>query len=184
MDLTLTKEYIDRVGSPVYLSKWAIGSSYLNYNNASTHFWEPLNNSLTHANAFRAYGQSMRNWWKAMAVHQAAGRVPDIKALIWFQGEQDATVEAYANSYSANGVIFFQNLQAELGYGQNLKKFICRIHINGSETYESTVRTEQATLAAALTNATLIDTDGFSAPDVHLDYTGQLDLGTYLAGLI
>lgn len=185
-ELTMTKEYIDANGGSLYLHKWAIGSSYLNFHSGAA-FWHPTTGGLSQLNTNRVYMLSMRNWWKSMVVHQTAGRKPDIKGLVWFQGEQDATVESYANAYSSNGQQFFAELQPELGYAQNLKKFICRIHIDGSETYEATVRSEQATLASALTNATLIDTDSYetrSGDGVHLAAQGQLDLGTYLASLL
>lgn len=185
-ELTLTKEYIDRAGGSVYLNKFALGSTYLNFHSAAS-FWHPTTGGLAQSNTLRMYGLSMRNWWKSMAIHQAAGRRPDIKGLIWFQGEQDATVEAYANAYSSNGQTLFAELQPELGFAQNLKKLICRIHINGSETYETALRSQQAALVAALTNATLIDTDSYgtrSGDGVHLSAQGQLDLGTYLSTLL
>lgn len=183
-ELTMTKEYIDRVGGAVYLSKFAQGSSYLNFHSGGA-FWHPTSGGLVQNNSTRLYGTAMRNWWKAMAIHQAAGRRPNIIGIVWFQGEQDATVQAYADAYSSNGQTLFAELQKELGFDVTLKKFICRIHINGSETYEATLRTQQSLLVASLTNAVLVDTDSYGTrigDGVHLSFQGQLDLGTYLAG--
>ena len=103
----------------------------------------------------------------------------------WFQGEQDASVEAYANAYSANLQIFYTEKTQEMGLPIPVKKFM-RIHINGSETYESIVREQQALAAAAISGATLIDTDSYGTrvgDGIHLSVTGQIDLGVYLASI-
>lgn len=185
-ETALGKEYIDRVGGSVYICKYALGSTNLAVAPLPG-FWHPTNNSIVQNSALRMFGLMMCNWWQAMRAFQQAGLRPDIKALDWFQGEQDATNQADAEAYSANGVIFFNELEKELGLGTGLKKLISRIHINGSETYESTLRAQQAILVASLSNAQLIDTDSFATragDGVHLSITGQLAQGAYLATLI
>lgn len=186
-ELTLGKEYIDRVGSPLYMNKYATGGTNLAYS-ASLGYWHPtVYTTRAHNSQSRLFGQSMENFWQSLRVHQAASRKPDIKGIFWFQGEQDATTQADAEAYASNGVILFENFEKEMGCGTGLKKLICRIHINGSETYESTVRSQQATLVSSLTNATLIDTDSYgtrTGDGVHLSFQGQLDLGTYSSTLL
>jgi hypothetical protein len=184
-ELSMMKDYLDRVGGTVYLSKYSRGSTFLNYDASTTDFWHPIDGGLAHNNAHRMYAQSMLNWWKALQVHQAANRIPSIKGLVWYQGEQDATVQAYSDVYSAAGVAFFNQLEPELGYKVNtLKKIIMRLNASCTSTYTSTVRTQQATLVSTLQNATMVDTDSYGLRGgdvVHLSYQGQLDLGTYLA---
>jgi hypothetical protein len=185
-EVTLGKEYLDRTGRDIYIMKYALGSSYLAFHNNVTPHWNFVDNTVTPINANRLYAKSMTNWWLSMRAHQIAGRKPVLKGLEWFQGEQDATVQAYAEAYAANLQIFFAELRRELGIPAPVIH-VMRIHINGSETYETTLRAQQATGAAAITGATLIDTDGFATragDGVHLGVTGQLDLGTYLAGLL
>lgn len=184
-EVTLCKEYLDRVGGSVYLHKYAIGSSMLEYSGVTTH-WDPTDETPTHNNTNRCFGNDMRNWWKSMVVHQTNSRRPNIIGDIWFQGEQDATIEANANNYASNLVSFFSVSDAEQGFSSS-KKLICRIHINGSETYESTVRAQQAIAAAQISGAQLIDTDSYDTrggDGVHLAVTGQLNLGTYLSTLL
>lgn len=185
-ELTLCKEYLDRVGGSIYLHKYALGSTMLEYSGVNAH-WDAKDETPTHNNTNRCFGNDMRNWWKSLVVHQTNSRKPVVIGDIWFQGEQDATIEANANAYSANLIDFFSTSDAEQGVRTTSKKLICRIHINGSETYESTVRAQQAIGAAAISGATLIDTDSYGTrvgDGVHLSFQGQLDLGTYLAGLL
>lgn len=183
-EVSMCKDYIDRTGGSVYLMKFALGGSYLNYHNTTSSFWDPLNNSLIQSSEFRLYAQSMLNWWKSLAAHQAASRKPNMKGLVWYQGEQDATVEAYANSYATNGENLFTELRKELGVG-NAKAFIVRIHSGigvVAQPYRDNVRAQQDALAGSLTNAVLVDVDGYTLrDDAHINVNGQLSLGTSLA---
>lgn len=183
-ELTLTKEYIDRVGGVVYLNKWALGSTPLAVNGANF-TWNALDETLTQLNSNKGFNVEAKNWWVSIRVHQLAGRVPVVIGDIWFQGEQDAMVQSWAEAYSTNLVNFFDTSDKEAGVSG--RKFICRIHINGSEVYESTVRSQQATAASLISGATLIDTDSYGTrigDGVHLSFQGQLDLGTYLSTLL
>lgn len=183
-ELTLTKEYIDRVGGSVYLHKWALGSTMLEYSGVNAH-WDATDETPTHNNTNRCFGNDQRNWWLSLRAHQTASRRPNIIGDVWFQGEQDATIEANANNYSSNLVSFFTLSDNESGFSG--RKFICRIHINGSETFESTVRAQQATAVSLISGATLIDTDSYgtrAGDGVHLSFQGQLDLGSYLSTLL
>lgn len=186
-EITLCKEYLDRVGGSVYLHKYALGSTMLEYSGVNAH-WDPTDETPVHNNSNRCFGNDMRNWWKSMVVHQTNSRRPNIIGDIWFQGEQDATIQANADNYSANLQAFFPISDAEQGVRTTSKKLICRIHINGTDTYKTTVRAQQALASAAISGATLIDTDSYGTREpgdgVHLSVSGQLDLGTYLASLL
>lgn len=186
-DVTLGKEYEDRTGRPLYIIKYATGGTNLAYS-ATLGYWHPTAYiTRAHNSQSRLYGQLGQNFWAAMRVMQAAGIKPNIKALIKFQGEQDATTQADAEAWSANCQLFYQHLEEELGFGISKKKLICRIHINGSETFETTLRAQQALAVSALTNATLIDTDSLATrvgDGVHIGVQGQLDLGNILQNLL
>jgi hypothetical protein len=186
IDAVLCKEYLDANPGTIYLQKWALGSTMLEYTGIAPGHWDAKDETPVHNNTNRNFANDQRNWWKAMRVHQLASRKPVIIGDIWFQGEQDATIEANANAYSSNLIDFFATSDAESGIAST-KKLICRIHINGSETYESTVRAQQAIGAAAISGAQLIDTDSYGTrggDGVHLSVTGQIDLNTYLATLL
>jgi hypothetical protein len=185
-ELSMCKDYIDRVGGSVYLMKYATGGTNLAY--LAGGYWHPTDyhsGGVAHNSQNRLYGQSTENWWQSLRIHQAAGRIPQIKGIVWYQGEQDATNSPDANNYSANGVILFTTLTPELGFAiGSVKKFIMRLNIFCNSTYTSTLRSQQATLVSSLSNAVLVDTDSYGLRGgdiVHLSYQGQLDLGSYLA---
>lgn len=182
-EVTFGKEYKDITGRDIYIMKYALGSTSLAFQTSTTGHWSFTNNTVTPASTFRMYGLNMRNWWLSLRAHQVAGRRPTLKALLWFQGENDATNQPNADAYADNLVGFFAELRRELGIPSPILK-IMRIHINGSETYESTVRAQQAIAAAAIPGAEMINTDIFQSragDGVHLGVTGQLDLGVALA---
>jgi hypothetical protein len=179
----LCKEYLDTSGGSVWLNKYAIGSSWLEYN--ATRHWDPLDNTMTHNNTSRLFGQMGRNWWRQMRVHQAASRRPSILGIVWHQGEQDATNLTTANNYQQNLIDFVRELRAEIGYEQAISPvLLCRLHDELSETYTSTVRTAQAAAAAIIPNCEMVDLDGFeirSGDNAHLSVNGQIALGQHLA---
>jgi len=185
IDAVLCKEYLDANPGTIYLQKYALGSTMLQYSGVNAH-WDPKDETPVQNNTNRCFGNDQRNWWRALRVHQLASRKPIIIGDIWFQGEQDATIEANANAYSENLIDFFATSDAESGI-DSTKKLICRIHIDGSETYETTVRSQQAIAVAAIAGAQLIDTDNYgtrAGDEVHLSVIGQIDLNIYLATLL
>lgn len=179
----LCKEYLDANGGSVWLNKYAVGSTSLAYQVGG--HWSPTDNTQVHSATARHFGQSMYNWWLAMRVHQLASRKPDVRGIVWHQGEQDASIEAMANAYQANLESFVDCIRAEIGFSAaNAKMFICRLHDECPETYTSTVRAAQVAAAAAKANCQLVDLDSYeprSGDPVHLSYNGQHALGQYLA---
>jgi hypothetical protein len=185
-ELTLGKEYIDRVGGSVYIVKVALGSTWLTYQATANGYWSPTANNDNHNSGLRRFGVAGRSWWQAMRVWQQAGQRPDLKAIIFHQGEQDATVEAIADQWAASAVILFDELDGELGCGATAPRFVCRIHVNAPETYTPNVRTQQDNYVNSDDRSTLIDTDALMTrpgDPVHLGYLGQLELGEILADL-
>lgn len=181
-ELTLGKEYIDRVGGSVYLIKTALGSTWMT-NSGSGAFWEPTNNSLAHSNQNRWYNISMRSWWLAMRVLQQASQRPTLIGDIFYQGEQDATNETIANLWAESAAIFFTESDKELGVSG--KKLVCRVHTSIPEPFKTIIRTEQDGFVPTLANSELVNVDTYATrvgDPVHLGPQGQLDLGTYLAG--
>jgi|SRR5688572_3205326 len=179
-ELTLGKEYIDRVGGSVYIVKVALGSTWMTYQATANGYWSPTANVDNQNSGLRRFSVAGRSWWQAMRVFQQAGLRPDLKAIIFHQGEQDATVEAVADQWAASADVFFDELDAELGTGQTPPRLICRIHSGNPEPYTNNVRTQQDNFVSSCDRCVLIDTDALGTrpgDSVHLSYQGQLDLG-------
>lgn len=180
---TLGKEYLDRTGNNVYIFKTALGGTNLAYS-ASVAYWDPVNNTNVHNSQSRLFGVSGNNWWQSMRAHQAASRRPNMKGIVWYQGEQDATNSPDANAYAANGLIFFNELKKEIGVGAP-PIFVIRIHAAidiGAQPYRDTVRAQEATLVSSISNATLVSVDSYTLQDgAHINITGQLALGQVIA---
>lgn len=182
-ELTMCKEYIDRVGGSVYLVKVALGATWMTADTTANGFWDATDNSLVQGNQRRRYAVGMRSWWEAMRVWQQAGQRPNLIGEVFYQGEQDATNEAKANLWQETALIMFTELDKELGVSG--RKFICRVHTDIPETYKAIVRSEQEALVIILPNSELVNVDSYATrvgDPVHLGPQGQLDLGSYLAG--
>lgn len=182
METALTKEYIDRVGGEVYLHKWALGGTQLEYTASAPGHWDAFDTTPVQNNGNRNYANAMRNWWLAMRAHQIAGRRPNIIGDIWYQGEQDATNSTNANNYSANLQAFVSQSRREMGLEG--KFYLCRLHIDCPETFASTVRAQQELAQPLIPNSVLVNTDPYGTrggDPVHISVTGQLALGTFIA---
>lgn len=182
-ELTMGKEYIDRVGAPLYIVKVALGSTWMTYQATANGYWIPTANVDNQNSGLRRFSVAGRSWWQAMRYFQQAGFRPDLKAIAFHQGEQDATVEAVADQWAASATIFFDQLDLELGTGQTPPRLVCRIHVNAPEPYTDNVRTQQDNYVNSDDRSVLIDTDALMTrpgDSVHLGYQGQLDLGNLL----
>lgn len=174
-EMSVGKDYIARVGGSVTLYKYAAGSTALSTLTASN--WAPA----TLASLARGF---MYQYWLTRYAMQQLGQRPNPLAMCWFQGEQDATDLTSANAYEANLTEFIASLNGQLS--GVIDWYICRLANEGTTgAYLATVRTAQAAVATALNHVELVDTDSYQMADaVHLGATGQIDLGTHLAGLI
>lgn len=180
-ELTMCRDYLAAHGGSIYLVKYAVGGTPLAYNAAQSS-WH-IGDSFVQSHGNRLWTTFMHNWWASMVVHQAAGRSPDLKAIIWYQGEQDAVNSAKAAAYETNLTEFLTNFGAELGF-PNVKVLLCRLNQYCPETYFTTVRAAQESVIAAMDTVQLVDTDNFeiiAGDPVHLSYNGQIALGSYLA---
>lgn len=120
-----------------------------------------------------------------MRVWQQNSQRPNIIGQVFYQGEQDATNEAKAGLWADNALIMFRELDKEMGLSG--RKFICRVHMDIPETYKGIVRAENEALVLMLPNSELVNVDSYATrvgDPVHLGPQGQLDLGTYLAGIL
>ncbi|HSI35815.1 MAG TPA: sialate O-acetylesterase, partial [Tepidisphaeraceae bacterium] len=120
------------------------------------------------------------------------GSTIQLAGMTWVQGESDIDGGATTSAaYGANLTTLIADVRATLG-APNLPFFFSRISDNqtnysaGSATVQAnynTLRAGQATVAATVTGAYMLDTDPaqFSADGLHYDTAGQQALGTALA---
>lgn len=178
--ISLGKEYIDLHGGSVYIQTWGLGGSNLEYNGTS--YWKLRDTTQAPNNTARCGMQASRNWWKALAAHQTASRRPDVKGIIWFQGENDATNQTHAEAYSQNLQDWIDDYRAEIGFVASKAPFVaCRIHEAISivvHPWRDTVRAGTASAIAAKSNCRMKSVDDKSLWDnAHLNPTGQIALG-------
>lgn len=179
-EMAVGKEYVDAYGGSINLVKYAVGSTPLARNGVNQS-WDPAWYT-TSGNAL--YSLAGMETWEAVIAMQAAGLRPDFLAFQWFQGEQDATTQAWADAYQTNLTAFLDAIRSTLG-ASSLPVHLMRIANEGTETYNPTVRAAQSAVAGAVSGVTLIDTDSYGMADtVHLNASGQIALGTTLAALL
>lgn len=174
-EVSLSKSLLTGGISQAYIVKVGLGNTDL-YN-----MWSPGGSSDT---VFYDRMNRAFSWLNSNNINFA------VKAFIWMQGENDATVLTWANSYLTKLENFFNNFnfylsnkikQYDFVNYTSYKKVIGRINgINdGSEIYRSTVRQYQADYCSnPSNNAVLIDTDSYPFKDyVHYSVTGQIQFG-------
>ncbi len=111
-----------------------------------------------------------------------------LAGMVWVQGESDIiSTQANAAAYGANLTTFIADVR--LTFDSTLPFFFSRIS-NQQTNYTSnpnytTVRTRQAEVAANVTAAHMIDTDGdpfaVNTDNIHFSASGQLSLGAAFA---
>ena len=130
------------------------------------------------------------------------GATIELDGMIWVQGESDIAPPvpnpAVAIAYGTNLARFINDVRLTYGthypYGTNLPFFFSRISTNQAAYSDPTgvnypnylwVRAGQAAVAATVSNAFMIDTDGaqFTVRSdlIHFDTDGQLALGSAFA---
>lgn len=188
INVSLGKEYVDRTSTLINILQSSTGSASLTKISTNT-FYDPFNNSATHLNQVRGYGNLMKNYWRSFSALQQAGSptIPDIKGIIIFLGTNDASDSTAANSFSAQGILFATQLRREIGLSAaNSKIYFVRMHTGTTGgTYETTIRSETQILVNAVSNSVMVDVDSYTMFDgVHIDGTGNIALGNYFAGLL
>ena len=119
-----------------------------------------------------------------MAELSALGYQPEVKGLVWVQGEADAENQAYAQSYGANLGAFFDSLRAETWFPQEVPIIVNRMHSLAGLQFAATVRNAQTTTVAARSDHVyLLNNDDQTLYVDRVHYSGpmQLEVGRRLA---
>ena len=183
-ELTSAKDYADDIGENVYVQKFALGSTSMSYTASGNNgYWTHVH-STAMSDVRAQYGGTLSEFWQAMRVHQLATRRPNMIGYTFYQGEDDATDNTFANNWSSLAEPMFTAMRDEMGLG-DFKIFLVRIHtgIDGTQhPFKATVRTQQDNTAASFPNTQLVSVDTYGLRDAaHIDVNGQLDLGYFLA---
>lgn len=189
MEATLGYRYRQNTSNTTFLFKTSKGNTFLNQQGGSN-YWMP-NNTGTPGNGNNLYSNLlMQNWFNLLRYCQTNSLRPDVRAIVGFQGENDATTSTDASAYQQNNIDFYSILRFELGSyaGTTIfpKVIICRLPSwQAGESFLSTVRTAQVNTASILSNATYIDTDSYTSTgdNVHLDGTSLQSLGNSIADI-
>lgn len=128
------------------------------------------------------YERAIHRDLEAIAHLQAQGYTVRIKALVWFQGETDAGNLTNANNYATNLAALFAAFRSDLS-APGLKFIVPGLSSKNTTTYKATVRAAQESVAAADSNAVLIDPDDY--PDfldgTHYGPQGAVRMGRAIA---
>ncbi len=185
-ETALSTLFASASSQPRYYLKYGIGSTFLS--GSAPLDWYPAD---TYNNNLKAYINN--------AVQQLKGQYinPTLKAVIWMQGENDATVSASAYYYGDNLTYFFKDFDSWWVNAYQLlnipsssyEKVIGRISSfgDGTEVYRSNVRAAQLNYTStASNNATMINTDNYptASDGTHYNATGQIQFGTDIYGVI
>lgn len=174
------RQHEDNQTRPLYIAKTAEGSTYLasatETGGAGTGTWNV--GELPSASLFHL---ALTDFYDLEQSMLSAGVGPDWKALLWMQGEQDATQADCAASYEVNLQDFYDEVKTYMS-APSLPIVVGRIMTPGSEsmTEAATVRAAQEAFVAANSDAAaLVDTDSFTLADddVHFNAAGQKALG-------
>lgn len=112
---------------------------------------------------------------------QSLGYREDKKAIIWWQGEQDAINQTYANAYEVNLTNFINGVRT---IDPNVLFIIMRINYP-SGTYRDIIRSAVENVANAMINVKVVDTDSYPLIDtVHVGHQGMINGGQSIVNLI
>ncbi|XP_076886034.1 putative carbohydrate esterase At4g34215 [Bidens hawaiensis] len=132
-------------------------------------------------------GTAIVEWDKGQKLYEdmvrrakaAASSGGEIKAVLWYQGESDTSLEADAECYKSKMESLIQNIRSDLGL-PSLP--IIQVAIaSGDEKYTEAVRTAQK--AIDLPNVVCVDAKGLELKEdnLHLTTAAQVQLGHLLA---
>jgi hypothetical protein len=120
----------------------------------------------------------------ALQAMRNAGQEPHIKAMLWLQGEDDATNTTYANAYQSNLTAFIAAVRSNLSV-PDLPFVIARIQSHQPRAPGlSTVRAAQVNVAATVPHVSWFNTDDLplQGDATHFTSAGQITLGQRFAG--
>ena len=175
-EIKLGRDTQDAPGHDVAIIKFAIDATSLAVD------WDP-------DAADSLYQQMIPRVNDALARLVAEGYAPQVRACAWMQGEWDARNAADAGHYAANLTEFIARLRTDLSAPDmgfvigRLNSEIWRSFAGISQANLATVRAEQWTVAAAVPQTLLVDTDDVPQQSDHLHYSaaGQVELGARFA---
>lgn len=134
-------------------------------------------------NGWECYA-SLSNWFASATADMAAsGNTPDVRGVMWMQGEDDANDGNHA-AYYANLTNFIADIRSD--YGANIRFGIGRLsRFAAWRAGLDTVRAAQEQAATDIANVYLVDTDPCEIPwdtalgrhDSHYSQQGLWDLG-------
>jgi len=167
-------------GRDLYICKTAQGGTYLAPSSVGgsvtvSNTWHPgevVTSSLMH----RALAA---DWYDTEQALLSQGIGPNLRALCWMQGEQDAVQQTAADAYQAALQALYDDVRLYTSY-PSLPIVVARIRgLDPSGTYAATVRAAQAAFVAANSAAVLVDTDGMvmACDNVHYNAAGMKALG-------
>lgn len=184
MDTSLGKEYIDRLGGQVFINKYAIGGIGLRFVNSATGSFASGNRAWGQGTGSNHWSRIMTNWWQNLQVQQAAGRVPDLRGVVWWQGEQDATDATAAGEYQANLTQWISDYRHESGF-PSARFVLCRIHtaIDGTAfPHKNTVRAAIDAIGTSVSGTQIFSVDSYTLRDTaHVNGDGQIAIGNEIS---
>ncbi|MDP3749254.1 MAG: sialate O-acetylesterase [Phenylobacterium sp.] len=159
----------DHPGETLYVVKYARGSTGL-ANDPSQSDWSPASGEL--------FAAAKAQVDAAKAALSATGQGYKVGAIIWMQGETDATDLAKANAYQANLTNLFAQMRAQWG-DADTSIYFGQISTQSNFAYEGTVQLAEANVDSADANAFMTITDAFAMQSdlVHFSGSGQVSLG-------
>jgi len=116
----------------------------------------------------------------AKAALAAKGFTPRVKALLWMQGEKDASEESKGTAYEANLRDFISQVRTRWGDARTVIHIGQIDRMGPSYPGAAKVRLAQARVAASEKNVSLVDTDPLprqAADGLHLTGQAQIRLG-------
>ncbi len=159
----------DEGTQPIYLIKYAFGSTNLasvpgnDWNSSSTNeYFENLTSEVI-PDAFNNL--------------IGLGYTPDIRGVLWMQGENDGTSSVYATSYETNLEDFINKIRTKTNRS-SLPFIIGEVRTMPTAPFATTVRAAQASVADTVANTCLLDTDDLVLFDsIHFNAASTMLLG-------
>jgi len=179
----LSRAFEQQPGTQLVIIKYAKGGSSLHSD------WKAGGDATTtnDGNFYKTFQQVVTDGLAKLHANYPSDTIK-LAAMVWVQGESDiVSSAANAAAYGANLTTFIADLR--LTFDPALPFFLSRIS-NQQTSYTAnpnytTVRAGQASVAANVAGAYMIDTDGaafgVNADNIHFNATGQLSLGKALA---
>lgn len=143
-------------------NRWALAGIGIGSTGLNDHWKKTAVYPTTPPNLYNQMLSMFRN-----SVALAGGR---LAAMVWIQGEQDATDAADAAAYEANLTTFISDVRLEF---PGLPFVIVKLHTSNPGSQKAVVRAAQVAVAAAVSGVTLVDADDLALQGDNLHYTTE-----------